>query len=388
MQPIPDLHFLQLTQVVVQLAERRIFVFIPFHAAVRVQPGGPAEVEDILFQHPGAAGIDTGGFVVFIHQPFQVGQGPIAFGPGQGRRQVIDDHRLGAALGLGAFAWIVDDEGIEVGQGTQDHFGEAVFRQGQGLARQPFQVAVFSQVDHRVGVEFLPQPGIKRQVAVRRNQIRVMIGGLGVDVVSPGRLQADGDVAAEVRGDGEAPAIHLSRHVEGIAFRRPPPFGDLLLNFPGQAAEENGIVGQGQGFGDFPSRDRRIGRPGLQAADQFGAVPGRIVYLVLTISQGVQYVDSGGRRIQADAVAHAAVLVGIVGEDQRHLARPCGGVPEPGPVVGQFANKFDAVGHRLIDHDIRFRQLVAAGQPLEGHRPGQYPAIHFRQGDVHGDIPG
>ena len=72
-----------------------------------------------------AAAVEAGGEIVFVDQRFQVLQRAIGFGAGQRRRQMIDDHRRGAALGLGALAGIVDDEGIELGQGAEGDFGVA-----------------------------------------------------------------------------------------------------------------------------------------------------------------------------------------------------------------------------------------------------------------------
>ena len=49
--------------------------------------------------------------VIFVGQALQIAQRAVAFRAGQRRHQVVDDHRLGAAFGLGALARIVDDKG-------------------------------------------------------------------------------------------------------------------------------------------------------------------------------------------------------------------------------------------------------------------------------------
>jgi gentisate 1,2-dioxygenase len=47
----------------------------------------------------------------------------------QGRGEVVDDHGLGAPFGLGALAGIVNDEGIEVGQGAKGPFRKTLARE-------------------------------------------------------------------------------------------------------------------------------------------------------------------------------------------------------------------------------------------------------------------
>ena len=54
-----------------------------------------------------------GSFIVFIHQSFEVSQRAIGFRAGQGWGEVIDDHRLRTPLGLGAFAGVIVDEGVD-----------------------------------------------------------------------------------------------------------------------------------------------------------------------------------------------------------------------------------------------------------------------------------
>ncbi len=72
--------------------------------------------------------IDARGFVILIDQRFEVAHGAVGFRAGQGRGQVVDDHRLGAAFGLGAFARVVDDEGVYMGHRAKDGLGQAGVR--------------------------------------------------------------------------------------------------------------------------------------------------------------------------------------------------------------------------------------------------------------------
>ena len=101
-----------------------------------------------------AGGADRGRrLVILVDQRLELGELAPALGPGQRRGQMIDDHRGGAPLGLGALAGIVDDERVEVRQRPQHRLGQAVGRQGGGLARQPLQVAVLAEMDDRMRAE-------------------------------------------------------------------------------------------------------------------------------------------------------------------------------------------------------------------------------------------
>ena len=95
-------------------------------------PSRCAQIEDLrLRRSRQRRGSTPRRLVVFVDQRFEVLQRAVALGAGQRRRQVIDDHRDGAALGLRALAGIVDDERIEMRQRPEHRFGIA------GLATAP-----------------------------------------------------------------------------------------------------------------------------------------------------------------------------------------------------------------------------------------------------------
>src|SRR3546814_15688069 len=94
---------------------------------------------------------------------------------------------LGTTLGLGAFAGIVHDEGIEVRQRPEDGLGEARRAEREGLAGQPLHVAVLAHVDHRIDADGLAQPGVEGEVAVRRAQRPVVIARHGIAAVAAHR---------------------------------------------------------------------------------------------------------------------------------------------------------------------------------------------------------
>ena len=115
-----------------------------------------AQREDLVAQIGDAPRVDAGRLVIFVDQTLQLGQRPVGFGAGQRRRQMIDDHRGRAPLGLAALARIVDDERVDVGQGTQSRLREAPLGQRQRLAGQPFEIAVLAHVHHGMRPEFFP----------------------------------------------------------------------------------------------------------------------------------------------------------------------------------------------------------------------------------------
>ena len=83
-------------------------------------------------------GSPCAGLVIFVDQALELGQHAVAAGAGQGRGQVIDDHRLGSPLGLGALARVVDDERIEMRQRRQARPPGSIRR----TAPAPFPAAI------------------------------------------------------------------------------------------------------------------------------------------------------------------------------------------------------------------------------------------------------
>ena len=139
---------------------------------------------------------------VAVEELLQLGQLVVGVGPGQRRRQVVDDDGVGPALGLRALARVVDDERVE-----QRHVGdrdvrEAGARQGQRLAGQPLQRAVLAEVDDGVGAPAAVgrrhrQPAVERQVVVGRREVGGVVRADRVGAEAARRLDRD-EHAAEV----------------------------------------------------------------------------------------------------------------------------------------------------------------------------------------------
>jgi hypothetical protein len=124
-QAIADLRFLQVAQVGVQARQpHRRVVQLAFQLQVAVDVVGLDQFEDVALQLAGTARVEQLRFVVLVGQLLQVAQRAVGFGAGQRRHQVVDDHRLGAALGLGALARVVDDERVDVRQRAEQASGQ------------------------------------------------------------------------------------------------------------------------------------------------------------------------------------------------------------------------------------------------------------------------
>src|SRR5882757_1525734 len=52
-----------------------------------------------------------------------------------------------------------------------------------------------------VQVEFMPEPKIECEIMMRRHQVGIVIGALGVDIVTARRLHTDNDTAEAVQAE-------------------------------------------------------------------------------------------------------------------------------------------------------------------------------------------
>jgi len=236
-QTVADLHFLEVAEIGVEFFERGLLRLVADNAGVLVEADIGDEVEDLSLEQFQPTWIAARGLVIFVDQRLQVLQRPVALGARQRWGQVVDDDRGCPALGLGALARIVDDEGIEMRQRAEDGFRIAGLGQRQRLARQPFEIAVLAHVDHRMGVELPAQIGVEGEIAVRRHEVRRMIGLLRLDIVAARRLDADHDIAEARQRQGE-PAVEEER----IPLRRAPPRRHLVLNLPWKTFEEANVI--------------------------------------------------------------------------------------------------------------------------------------------------
>ena len=145
-QAVPDLHLLELAEVGVELGERFARLLAGGDAAVPVEAEAGHEVQDLVPEDREAARVHPRRLVVLVDEALEVGEGAVGLRPGEGRGQVVDDDGLGAALRLRPLPRVVDDERVDVGERAERRLRKARRGEGEGLARQPFEVPVLSHV--------------------------------------------------------------------------------------------------------------------------------------------------------------------------------------------------------------------------------------------------
>ncbi len=151
MQPVADLHFLEVAEIGVERLQRLAGLARWSMPRSRSRPGAAARSP----RSPGTrcSAPPRGRHrrrVAFVDQRLQRRERPMQLGAGHRRHQVVNDHRRRAPLGLRALAGIVDDEGIDQRRRPEAELRPAVRRQRQRLARQPFEIAVLAEMDDRV----------------------------------------------------------------------------------------------------------------------------------------------------------------------------------------------------------------------------------------------
>ena len=103
-QTVADLQFLQLAQMIVELAQSGIGMVAGVDADVPVEPEPGAQRQDLAAQVGHAPRVQPCGLVVLVDQALELGQRTVGLGAGQGRRQMVDDYRGRAPLRLRALA--------------------------------------------------------------------------------------------------------------------------------------------------------------------------------------------------------------------------------------------------------------------------------------------
>ena len=93
---------------------------------------------------------------------------------------MTNGHGTQPAFCLYRLTRIVDDERINHRQWTRHGLGPALGGKRQRLARQPLQRAVGAEMNQRVDLRLLAQPGIERHIGVARGYRRIMIAGLAI----------------------------------------------------------------------------------------------------------------------------------------------------------------------------------------------------------------
>ena len=315
-ETVANLHLLDFAEITIELAERVAAAVCGVYAAILVEPDGGGKLQDARAQGRAAARIDGSRVEELVHQPLQLLQRAVAAGAGQRRRQVIDDHCSSAPLGLAALAGVVHDEGIDVRERPERGFRKALGGKRQRLPRQPFHIAVLAHVHHRMGIERRAHPRVEGEIAVRRRQVGVVVALLRIDVVAARRLDRDDHVAeAHYQGSAKHPTFWRKK---GSASGSPQArSATVAWHGCGQRVEKVCVIGKGErGLGRFGAGIGGVGGACGEPRHQRRAVHRPVFHPVAGFLQGLHDPHRARRRIEADAVADAAVAVGVVGEHQ------------------------------------------------------------------------
>ena len=217
---------------------------------------------------------------------------------------------------------------------------------------------------------------------MRRHQIGIVIGALGVDVVAARRLHADDDIAEAMQAEakfsgrrhaGPAPGSPIAtqrRAARSRAKLRTRPHNSRAATPRRQTRDARPV--------------ERVGRPLLQQLHHRGGVIGRLADAIAFAAHRGEHIDQALRRIEADAVGEPSVAVGIIGEHKGDTARSRFGPPQSHPGQREIGGRVDAIGHRLECRRRKSGQALAA--LLERDGIGKDAAIDFRQHDMHGEI--
>ena len=157
---------------------------LPSAAHSLSRPVACAAFEDQRRDGAGAARIERLRLGEFVEQAFELERRPMRAGSDQRRRQMADGHCADAALRLRRLAGIVDDERIDDRRRADEDFRRAGLRQGDRLARQPFQRAVRAELDQRVDALLAREPEMEGDIGVARRERQVVIVALAA---RPGR---------------------------------------------------------------------------------------------------------------------------------------------------------------------------------------------------------
>ena len=205
-----------------------------------------------------------------------------------------------------------------------------------------------------------------------------------------GGLETDEHVAHGYTSDGEAVAgaVHLpGRFAPGIQQFGAHRFGEagvplgVVAAFDVAGSQAKLLLGQGVGVVAAPLDD---------ALNQFVPVGGDVLDLVSGVFQGVEQVDRRRRRVQADGVADAGVLGGVVAEDDGDALFGVGLAPQRGVTGGEPGEIVHAVRLGYVALHPAGGQGIGsgAGVLLERHGHGDDPAVELGEGDVHCRVDG
>ena len=181
---------------------------------------------------------------------------------------------------------------------------------------------------HRVGAQAVADPGVEGEIAVRRHQSRIVIARAGIDVVAARRLDGRRRHCRSGWRGWRSCRNRAGFRESGIALGRAPARVDLVLHRARQAGEDGRVVAARK----LPRPAGAVGVDGVGRAGEQAARSGRrhprgCPRRDSRRLQRAQHFDGRRRRVEADAVADAAVAMRIVREHDRRCAARSGRRP-------------------------------------------------------------
>jgi hypothetical protein len=152
MESCTDLHFFEGAEVGIDLVDVCVWsrgVELTFF----VEAGGLSEVEDFVFEEVSSLGVHGVCMKEFVEEIFEFCVDAVLFGTLERGCEVVDDDGVGTAFCLSTFAGVVDDEGVDVGCISDEGLGPAGVGKSEGFSGQPFEIAMFAEMDDDVGRE-------------------------------------------------------------------------------------------------------------------------------------------------------------------------------------------------------------------------------------------
>ena len=310
--------------------------------------------------------------------------------PAQRWRQVVKDHGLAAALGLGTFPRIIDDEGIEVGGRTECPLRETAGGEPQSLARQPLEVSMLAHVHDDMGREHLTQPQVLGQVGVGGGQIGTVVAEARISVVTAFRLDQHHDGAVAHASHRKGPFTVVLEDQTAVVVRRAPHGLQPLPPCGGQRLVPLPVDGQWNPGESWPVLTFRIvAAASQQHLDQCIAIPRQCPgKAIASLLEPGEHRGCGRRSIQPDTIGQATVAGGVVGQNQGHPPLPGRGSPQQDPVGRQGAHPGKALRIRPIAMQGRAQLDCGTDTLLEGSDPGGDAPVQFGQSDLHGQVGG
>src|SRR6202046_5435188 len=109
---------------------------------------------------------------------------------------MVHDNGVPAALGLAAFARIVDNKGINQWHVPQKQVRKAFTRQSHRFSGKPFQGSMLADMDDRVGAPAAffgrrRKPLIEGSIMMSRGQISGVVNRIWIQAVPSRRLKRD-----------------------------------------------------------------------------------------------------------------------------------------------------------------------------------------------------